>query len=295
MAPFAIGVDVGGTKLSAGLVDLADGRVHSRSSQPTLARRGGLAVLADALALVNHLQTEPPLSIGVAVCELVDPAGAIGSGQAVAWQGLPVREQFAAYGPARIEADVRAHALAEAAYGAGRPYHWFVFISVGTGISSCLVQNGVPLPGARGNALVLASGATSQPCQHCGQQSRFVLEEYASGPAMVARYNSAAGAAFQRSEELFAAAAAGDRQAEAILSSSGQALGAAIGWLINVLDPQAVVVGGGLGTAGGLYWEQLVASAREHIWADASRDLPIQQAALGADAGLVGAALAASR
>ena len=57
-----------------------------------------------------------------------------------------------------------------------------------------------------------------------------------------------------------------------------------------MFDPQAVVVGGGLGVAGGLYWERLEASAREHIWSGVSREVPIQKAALGADAGLVGAA-----
>jgi glucokinase len=57
-----------------------------------------------------------------------------------------------------------------------------------------------------------------------------------------------------------------------------------------VLDPEAIIVGGGLGLAGGLYWERFVASTREHIYADNARDLPILRAALGTDAGLIGAA-----
>jgi glucokinase len=62
-----------------------------------------------------------------------------------------------------------------------------------------------------------------------------------------------------------------------------------------VLDPEAVVVGGGLGLAGGLYWESFERSAREHIWADATRGLPIVPAQLGADAGLIGAAASVLR
>jgi glucokinase len=221
----------------------------------------------------------------------VDRTGTITSGQAIAWQGLPVRERFAEYGPTRIEADVRAHALAEARYGAGQAYDWFVFISVGTGISSCIVQEGKPLAGARGNALIFSSGPITLPCSDCGRQIRFVLEEYASGPAMVVRYNQQRGAQFQRAEELFSAAAQGDQQAKQVLTSAGYALGSAIGWQINLLDPQAVIIGGGLGTSVGLYWDAVVNGAREHIWAEASRNLPIERAALGTDAGLIGAAL----
>jgi len=60
--------------------------------------------------------------------------------------------------------------------------------------------------------------------------------------------------------------------------------------MVNVLDPEAVVVGGGLGSAGGLYWEEFVASTRRHIWSDTRRDLPVITAAYGSDAGFVGAA-----
>ena len=78
-----------------------------------------------------------------------------------------------------------------------------------------------------------------------------------------------------------------------MVREAGRALGVAVGFLVNVLDPAAVVVGGGLGLAGGAYWESLVASTRRHVWADDTRSLPIVPAALGADAGVVGAAATA--
>jgi glucokinase len=68
-----------------------------------------------------------------------------------------------------------------------------------------------------------------------------------------------------------------------------------IGFLANIIDPAAIIVGGSLGLAGGRYWETMVASAREHIWAASTRELPILPAALGTTAGLIGAALAAER
>jgi glucokinase len=66
-----------------------------------------------------------------------------------------------------------------------------------------------------------------------------------------------------------------------------------VGFLVNVLDPEAVVVGGGLGLAGGIYWSAFERATREHIWSDTARDLPILPAALGPDSGLIGAAAAA--
>jgi glucokinase len=77
-----------------------------------------------------------------------------------------------------------------------------------------------------------------------------------------------------------------------VASAGGEALGVALGGLINVLDPQAVIVGGGLGLSEGPYWEKLVLEARRQIWSDLHRELPIVRATTGADAGFIGAATA---
>jgi len=75
-----------------------------------------------------------------------------------------------------------------------------------------------------------------------------------------------------------------------VVRTAGEALGVSTAFLVNTLDPDAVIVGVGLGLAGGPYWESFLSSTRKHIWAENSRDLPILRAALGNDAGLVGAA-----
>ncbi|HET9223737.1 MAG TPA: ROK family protein [Roseiflexaceae bacterium] len=288
----AIGLDIGGTKIAGGVVALDSGLVLARRAMPTRPGRGGEAVLADALALAESLRTDAGRlavdvrGIGVGVPELVDLAGNITSGHAIAWHGAPVQDRFRHLGPAIVEADVRAHALAEARYGAGRPFQLFAFVTVGTGISCCLVLDGKPYAGARGNALILASSPLTTTCTACGTTLRPVLEEFASGPALAARFGA------ERGEDVLAAAAAGDQAALAVVESAGAALGVSVAWLVNVLDPQAIVVGGGLGLAGGRYWDSFVAATREHIWAESSRDLPILMAALGRDAGLIGAAAA---
>jgi glucokinase len=140
--------------------------------------------------------------------------------------------------------------------------------------------------------LVLATQPVSIPCDACGNTRQPSLEEFASGPALATRYQALTGKPTARAEEVMEAANMGNAEARTVVESAGQALGVSLGWLVNVLDPEAIVAGGGLGSAGGLYWESLVASTRKHVWAEASRSLPIITAQLGAEAGLIGAALA---
>jgi len=87
-----------------------------------------------------------------------------------------------------------------------------------------------------------------------------------------------------RAVHVLAAAHGGDASAIQIVTGAGEALGSKVGWLVNVMDPGAIVVGGGLGVASGLYWESLVNSARAHIWSDINCDLPIVPALHGDDA-----------
>jgi glucokinase len=292
----AIGLDVGGTKIAAGIVLHDSGEVLFRQQIPTRAERGGSAVLDDALRLATGLLDEARHSdlsvagIGVAVCELVDVAGNVTSSHTIGWQGMPVGRRFSRLAPTVIESDARAPALAEALYGAGRGRRLFVYVTVGTGISYSLVQDGLPYAGAHGNALVLASMPLTTTCTQCGARLHPVLEEFAAGPALVERYNEQADATVTGGEAVLAAAQRGNPIARDIVTTAGEALGVTVGFLVNVLDPQAVIVGGGLGLAGGLYWQSFLESTRTHIYADVTRNLPIQRAELGVDAGLIGAA-----
>lgn len=293
---YAIGLDVGGTKIAGGLVETTTGQVLARRVTPTLADRGGQAVLDDTVALTHELwltaqeQGWPVAGIGVGVPELVDPQGAITSAYNFDWRTLPVRAALEQFAPTIIDADVRVGGLAEAKFGAGINYQLFCYITIGTGISYCLMQNGRPYLGARGNALMFASSPLTTHCTNCGTTLRPVLEEFASGPGLVASYRAVQGITVTRGEDVLAAVQAGDPQAAAIVRHAGEAMGVSLGWLVNVLDPEALVIGGGLGTAPGLYWESLVIATRDHIWSDTNRDLPIVQAALGPDAGMIGAA-----
>lgn len=293
---WAIGLDVGGTKIAAGLVAHPSGAVLARRTVPTPARQGEEALTSATVGLAKDLMAEADarnlelLGIGIGVAELVDSEGNITSSQTLGWQGKGIQAAFSRLAPAVVESDVRAAALAEATYGAGRGYRIFVYVTVGTGIASALVLDGRPFAGARGNALILASSPLTTTCDACGTVLNPILEEFASGPALVDRFNRIGSPQVDRGEELLEAAAGGDPLAIEVVRSGGEALGSSVGFLVNVLDPEAVIVGGGLGLAGGLYWDSFVASTKAHIWAQDSRGLPILPAATGVDAGLTGAA-----
>lgn len=297
MTNYAIGLDVGGTKIAGGVVDCTTGAVVLRETIATHAVRGGEAVLADCVALASRLHSQATeqrqriAGIGLGVCELVAPNGNVTSAYNFDWRQLAIQPMLAAVvAPAVVESDVRAAALAEARYGAGAQFPCFCYVTVGTGISSCVVLDGKPLTGARGNAIVLASMPLTTSCTTCGATLNPVLEEFAAGPALLARYQQATGQRLQNGQALFAAVANQDMAATDIVYSAGAALGNSVAFLCNVLDPEAVIVGGGLGLAGGLYWDAFVAATRAHIYAEDTRALPILPAALGVDAGLIGAA-----
>ena len=291
-----LGIDVGGTKIAAGILTWPEGRIIARRLIPTNAGRGGRAMLDDVLGLARELvhKAGDVAAIGLGVCELVDRDGNLASANCIPWLELPVRAELSAIAPAIIEADVRAAALAEAQFGAGRGLRNFLYVTVGTGISCSFVIDGVPWLGAHGATGTMASSPLSIPCEHCGQVSRRTLEEIAAGPALVARFNAAAGHAAS-GQDVLAAAAAGDARAEQIVASASEALESQIGLLVNTLDPEAVIIGGGLGLSDGPFWEHFIAATRRHIWSNVHRDLPILRAATGTDAGWIGAATRAAQ
>ena len=247
---------------------------------------GDLQREADALAV-------RPAAIALGVCELVDLAGNVISDQTIKWRGVPIRERFGGRLPVFVEADCRAAALCEARLGAGRNFGSFLYVTIGTGISCTLVIDGRPYRGARGATGTMATSPLPVWCSECEGISRTALEKLAGGPGLVTRFNQLTGANVQGADDVLAAASKGEPSARRIIADAGESLGGMLGALVNVLDPHAIIIGGGLGSAPGLYGNIIEAATRATIWSDTQRDLPIVRASFGADAGLVGAGLVA--
>ena len=299
-APIALGIDVGGTKTLFAIVDVTSGSIAEELRIETPQGEGsGKAFLqrveSHARDLVSSSSAGSVSAIGLGICELVNRDGEVKSRHRVHWQGLPVRETFAAIAPVIVESDVRAAALAEAHFGAGRDYRDFLYVNIGTGVSTCLVIDREPYAGARGHALVIASAPSTMLCTDCGHLHEVVLEDVAGGAGLAARYREKAGIAVTNATDVLTSAEAGDLQARQVIGEATALLGSALGMAIGVLDPEALVIGGGLGTSSGYYWERLESQIRRHIWSTETRKLEIRQAERGAQAGAVGAALAGYR
>lgn len=298
-----IGVDLGGTKCAAGIVSFPDGSVLTKRWHPTRPQRGGDAVLADVMNTLRELRQaarehgwDEPQRVGIGVAELVNPNGEVVSEATIRWKDLDIRriihEQLQL--PAELDADVRAAARAEAYFGAGRQHTSFLYVTVGTGISAALVSNGKPLVGSRGLTGTFASSRGLIPSDSGTLVGGPPLEHFAAGPALAARYAEQRPGFVGRAEDVCTRAEAGDELACDILMSSGRALGAAIGQLVNIADPEIVIVGGGLGLASGRYWDAMDRSLRTYVWSDQHREIPLLKAELGADAGWIGAAIGAA-
>lgn len=263
-----VGIDVGGSKIAAAIVDVTAGTVLRELRVPTPVRAGGKAVLDECVRLARELAPEGVAAVGIGLCEFVDRAGTPTSAYTVDWRGLDVAPAFGQTAHVRIESDVRAGALAEARFGTAARFASFVYVVVGSGVSHCLVLDGRPYEGARGNAIVLGAPPV----------------EWSVGGLALARR-----AGVETAEQVLS-----DPVHASLVDSAADELGHALAGLVNALDPEAVVVGGGLGLVD-RYRERVAATARAAIEHEATRDLPILPATLGAQSGVIGAGLAAAR
>jgi glucokinase len=290
----ALGIDVGGTKIALALVDgggtvLAEGRIRNQDHPDASALLE--AVGRKAYTLVADRPDESTV-VGVGICELVDRSGEIVSSTTIPWKREDLTRVLSKIGPVTLEADVRAAARGEATLGAGRAFASFGYITVGTGISSAFVRDGEPWAGSHGAAQLLGSARIDFPCPSCGTVVDICLEDVGSGAAIVRRYRDRTGADATGAAEIIAEARAGDAAAEAVVSDAVVALGSFIALFVNLFDPGAMVMGGGLASSSA-FFTRAVEIARDRIWSPPVRSTPILIGELGAAAGAIGAACSA--
>jgi glucokinase len=305
--PRAIGVDIGGTKIAAGVV-AEDGRILERVRVPT-PPDDELATLAALHAVVDELRDRDPRveAIGVGAAGLVErPGGNARWAPHNTYRRLELRRLLHERTglPTSVDNDGNAAAWAEARFGAGAVSDDLVLVNVGTGIGGGLVLNGQLYHGEHGFAgelghLIVDPGGDRCPCGNRG-----CLEAMASGSTLgrLGREAAAAdpggrlaalagGPDLVTGEVVFAAAAEGDKPALALFERVGHWLGVGIASLVTIFDPDLVVVGGGVAATGDLLLAPARASFERYVHARDHRDLPpVVPARLGPDAGLVGAA-----
>jgi glucokinase len=293
----AIGVDIGGTRLSVGLVS-DEGQVLSLVREATPADgEAALALLLEMTrALIGEAGASPHATldgIGIGFGGPVDfEAQAIVQSHHVAgWApGLKLAASFAQeFGlPAVMDNDANCGGLGEALFGAARGHDDVFYVNVGTGIGGAVILDGRVHHGAHstageiGHCIVLPDGPP------CTCDKRGCLEALSSGSAL-GREGRAAGMGDVTGREVGERALRGDPVALRIVAQAGTWLGLALGNVANLLDPQIIVIGGGVSDLGDVYLGPARASFAATAM-PAARGTPIVKAALGYDAGVIGAA-----
>ncbi|MFH1105501.1 MAG: ROK family protein [Actinomycetota bacterium] len=293
--PDLVGLDLGGTALKAALVQVGDEVVIKRTHVLDTPRTGAPDELIDSLVEAANLVSAGGRVTGVGVGVPGQFDVATGTLRALpnvpgSWQGYPLRGRLAAALslPVHVVNDSQAFTLAEASIGAATGRRTVLGVTLGTGIGGGVCLNGRIHRGANGAAGEIGHQVIVADGPVCGCGRRGCLEAIAR-PAVLASLAGKATAA-----EAFDAVRAGEPRALEALATITGYLGIGLANVIAVIDPDVVVVGGGLAQAGDLLLEPLRAAIRRCVSVVPPASVAVVEGSLGTIAGAVGAALACS-
>lgn len=307
-APYAIGVDVGGTKIHAGLVD-RDGRVLKEVRRMT--PEGGPFGVVDAIIELSEEVTDGVHDAEISGLGLGLPAQIDFPKQSVEFctnlplTGIDVRSLVMSRIKHHVTIDNDGHtaALGEFRYGCATGIRDFIMVTIGTGVGGGVFVKGEPYRGHRGLSGELGHMVIDLEGPECPCGGRGHLEAFIGGPALAAKGREAAstfrGVAIKEAADGDAnavnadavkrAARAGDEVAIKILSEAGWILGRALVGLVNIFNPRLIVIGGGVGGDCEFIMERAEEAIAEEAMAG-RRDVKLSLSQLGADGGVLGAA-----
>lgn len=294
---YSLGVDLGGTRIKSGVVG-PDGAVQQFGSVSTPAHPDDIV---DAVVeSVTRLRSEWDVShVGVAVAAFLDATRAqVELSPNIAWADRPLREELGdrLALPVVLENDANAAGYAEAARGAGEGADSVVMLTLGTGVGGAVVLGGRPLVGARGIAGELGHLVVEPGGAQCGCGQRGCVETVSSGTAMMAQVSALTGRAISDASQLAQELASDPSVRDAVLARVAQGLIQGIVQIQAVVDPDVVVLGGGVAeNLGEVLLEAMRVAHRELLEGRRSQAFPeIRLATLGNQAGVLGAALLAA-
>jgi len=296
---YAIGIDIGGTKISVTL-GTSQGKILIRKKIMTRLHAGSKTCLKEILAAIQALFREFKLTSKDILGIGIGAPGAVNSKTGVlprspnlaGWAGMPIvrilRNKFKL--PVYIANDANAAAFGELVFGAGRKMQNIIYVTVSTGVGGGLIMNGKLYEGAGfvageiGHMSIVPEGRLCK----CGR--RGCLEMYASGTAIARFYNEAKKKQLTGAKEVGFAAASGDRTAIQSYEKAAYYLGIGLANLMNILNPEVIVVGGGvLKSSLPSYWKKVLVSAKQHAWPEAFRTTKILKSPLLGHSGDLGA------
>lgn len=309
---YVIGVDMGTSDVSTGITDL-EGRIQCKRTLPF----GALSAPEDILGTIKQsiraaigdsgIPRDKLLGIGMGIHGLVDSDRGVSLfAPAFQWENVPIAEPFAAeFGlPVVIDNDVRAMALGEKWFGQAANASNFVFLNIGTSIGSGIYVNGELLKGAHFGAGEIGHIQMAEGGERCFCGKHGCLSTLAAGPAIEKRARRAlesgeasalrewAAGDFSRitGEMIHQAALQGDPFSRRLLDETGRLLGGALSLVINLLNPEVIVIGGGVANGGDFIFNGIKEAVRRQAMKNNIEKIYIGPTGLGDDCGIIGAA-----
>jgi glucokinase len=310
--PF-LGVDIGGTKVAVGLVS-RDGKIVSQSRQPMMANGTPEEALQAVTGAIDSLIPSPAAggiqSIGICAPGPLDPKTGIvlNPPNLPCWRNFPLAETIASIYrvPVRVDNDANAAALAETRWGAARGFRYVFYATIGTGIGSGIVLDGRIYHGHTGSAGEGGHVSIDYRGPLCSCGKRGCIEVLAAGPAIGARARAKLGSDTSRysailelakgnvaavtSELVGQAYAAGDELAREILLETVVLLTPWLGNIVDLLDPDVLVMGGGVAAMLKPFFDDIKSRLPQWCVNPRASEIPLLMAHYGADAGIAGGA-----
>jgi glucokinase len=309
------GIDIGATTIKYGLVD-PNGKVVYRDQRPTVSEKGSDALLHLVTNIGERLllfAAEDELEVrwlGVGSPGAVD----VRSGTVIGatpniegWQGTALGRNLSdrLNLPVYVDNDVNAMALAELRYGAAIGCKSVVCVAVGTGVGGAIIVNGHLWRGANYSAGEIGHMPINFEGPDCQEEMRGCLEAYCCSQAIIARTKErlsngltpAFDEVLQGSidnlniKKLFGAAKKGDNLAQGVIHETAEYLAIGLAGVVNLFNPEIVIIGGGIADGGAGFVETASAGIRKRAFRSATEHLRVARAALGNDAGFIGASI----
>jgi len=311
-----VGVDIGGTKVAAGLVNRSTGAIRNATRMPMAARgdaAAGLAAVTGAIdALLSESQAAQSAAQGIGICAPgpLDPKTGVvlNPPNLPCWRNFPLAGELSRiYGlPVQVDNDANAAALAETLWGVGRGYRTVFYVTIGTGIGTGIVFDGQIYHGRTGSAAEGGHMTIDFDGPPCGCGKRGCIETFAAGPA-IARLARArlleAGSPNSRllafaggnrdaitSQHVGQALAAGDPVAQHVLQQVVGYLSVWLGNIIDLLEPDVVIIGGGVADMLKPFFPEITRRLAGNCVNQRGQEIPLLAACYGADAGIAGGA-----
>ena len=295
MTKYSLGIDIGGTKTSIGIININKGKVikkiEIKSKTFKNDKKNLLNITKNALDIIRIAQKEYSIKInkiGIGVPELINNDGIIKGAFNFKWDNLSFAKHFQDFKiKAKADSDVRNALRGEKLYGAGKKYKNLIFINIGTGLSYALYQNKKIYSGYNGFAIHFASSEINlfNPIEN--KNFNLVPEDYYSGKSITKKLlkitNKKNINDFDKINKL-------NLEKKKYLENIAKSLGSLIALLVNILDPQCVILGGGVALNNKFLCKMMIKYTRKYIFAKNCKKIPIINSKLKNDAALLGAA-----